>query len=71
MPKENLYFLVVSCIVGGAWLTMVLLSGIKQRRNSHRIQQGIAEYYAAAARAKNNGSRAQDRLLNPDAPLSR
>jgi hypothetical protein len=57
MVKEIVYFFAIFCIVGGAWLTMRLLRRIKQRRNRYRIQQGIAEYCDAAARAKNNRTR--------------
>lgn len=52
MPNESFYCLAISCIVGGVWLAGILIRGIKQRQNSHRIQQGIAEYCEAAVRAK-------------------
>jgi hypothetical protein len=54
MSKEIFYFLAIFCIVPGVWLTKILIRGIKQRRNIHRIQQGIAEYCEAAARARDS-----------------
>jgi hypothetical protein len=56
MPKEIFYFLAIFCLLG-VRLTMNLIQGIKQRRNSHRVQQVIADYCETAVRAKQLGFR--------------
>jgi len=44
MPEEILYLLIAFCVVAGFWLVWVLVPKIDRRRNSRRIQRGIAEY---------------------------
>jgi hypothetical protein len=43
MPKL-FYFLLALSIVVGFWLVWVLVPKIDRRRNTRRIQRGIAEY---------------------------
>ncbi len=44
MPEEILYLLIAFCVVAGFWLIWVVVPKIDRRRNSRRIQRGIAEY---------------------------
>jgi hypothetical protein len=48
------YFLLTLSIVAGFWLVWVLVPKIDQRRNSRRIQRGIAEYLRKGAAGQNN-----------------
>jgi hypothetical protein len=59
MPKEFFYFLAIFCIVAGVRLTMILIRRIKHRRNSHRVQQVIAQYCEAAGQARLAGVRTE------------
>ena len=43
MPKLFYYLLALSIVVG-FWLVWVLVPKIDRRRNTRRIQRGIAEY---------------------------
>jgi hypothetical protein len=52
MPKEVFYFLAIFCLAGGVRLTVILIRGIKQRRNRRRVQQEIANFCEATARGK-------------------
>jgi hypothetical protein len=54
MPEEFFYLLIGSCIVGGFWLVLVVMPRIGQRRNSRRIERGIAEYLSEKAAEKVN-----------------
>jgi hypothetical protein len=46
------YFLLTPSIVAGFWLVWVLVPKIDRRRNSRRIQRGIAEYLALKSSGK-------------------
>jgi hypothetical protein len=46
------YFLLTLSIVAGFWLVWILVPKIDRRRNSRRIQRGIAEYLALKSSGK-------------------
>jgi len=52
MPNEILYLLLTLCIVAGFWVVWVVMPKIDRRRNSRRIQRGIAEYLASKSGGK-------------------
>jgi hypothetical protein len=48
------YLLFVSCIAGVSWVVMGTVAGVRLRRKSLRIEQGLAEYLRERANQKKN-----------------
>jgi hypothetical protein len=46
------YLLFVSCIAGVSWVVMGTVAGVRLRRKSLRIEQGLAEYLRERANQK-------------------